>query len=360
MSSFYSEEENRGEDGHFENPQYGQDLFKMIDGGYLDAAQQTLYNDRHAVSPVRKEIIECLPMEARNGRLSPLVDKIMMPFAQTADPFWVSGIPSGAFNNSYAPYTAMYYVIREYPREFIEMVDGMVVENQYDYEKVRNNFNRTFWRVLDGQGRGTIRGYCSVDEMIRIGSLFYVLLKTCDHKPGLVLDDDRRFSNNWGGESVIISLTPREMSQYQAKLEDVVMSDLPWEAFCYRNMKYTDEDTLWFFNVPNFMDEEYVDKLDESVHRWFDQTEFLKLFEILPLITNRGGKIFLIFKHDGEMVDDVVRYLKFDPVDDAGVYRSNANVYDRDDLRLYKHFGRGLNSLRYSVITNYAITGRHR
>jgi hypothetical protein len=323
-------------------------LFRLHSGGYLDRADKPLFKTTHSLSPVRQDVLNAMPDEKRRGGLRKLAfDQVFMPFVQDADPFWIGGVDKGAFNQSYAPYAVLYYVLREHPEEFRHLVDGTYIENGSDYHSLLDQFNRVFHRVLIGRGRGAIRGYCSTDEMIRMGTLFYLLQLSCDHSEGLVLDDERRFANNWGKEPVKVELAPKTVSQYGRKLENVVMSDMAWHQFMYRYVPLTDARTMWFFNVPKFMDSNYDTESDGSVHQWFTQQDFMVLIDLLPAITNRGGLALCMVRGGDEFVADAHRLFKFDNQITDSVYKSTSGLY------LNANFARGYHE--YTAISNYLL-----
>ena len=147
----------------------------------------------------------------------------------------------------------LYYVIRDHLQDFIELVDGTIIESENAYNKVLNDFNNIFDRVLKGGGRGAIPGFCTEDEMIRIGSLFYILQTSCDHSKGLILNSDQLFMNDWRGRRTQIDLDHKAMEQLSLKFKDVVMSDMNWKKFIFRYIDKTDDETLWLFNIPDFL-----------------------------------------------------------------------------------------------------------
>lgn len=335
-----------------ENPrkpiQWDDNQFRLQAGGYLDRADKPLFQTSHSLKPIRREIVDAMPDEVNQfGQRQLAFSQIFMPFVQDADPFWIGGVDRGAFNQSYAPFSVVYYVIREHTEEFLHMVDGQVVESEQDYNRVLDQFNKIFSRVLQGRGRGTIRGYCSTDEMIRIGSLFFLLQMTCDQSQGLVLDADRGFASGWCGKKVQIDLPIKKLSQYARKIKNVYMSDMAWHRFMYRYVPNTDSQTMWFFNVPKFMDDDYKDGHEGSVHQWFTRDDFMALVDLLPAIGNRDGYALALVRKNDSFIRDAKRLFKFDSQVTKRVSKSPSGLY------LYDDFARGYHE--YAAISNYLL-----
>lgn len=307
-------------------------------GSYYDRAQRPLFDTSQSLRWMRKDIEPLLP----RGFDTPHYSKVMAPFVESAATFWRGGVDTGAFNQTYAPFTIFYYVLREHPKAILSVCDGVVIEDENAYNRILNRFNKTFHRVLQGRGSGTIRGYCSEDEMIRMGTLFLLLQMSCDQSKGLVLDPDRRFANKWGGKKVVVDLDHKAIDQYCRKLQNVVMSDMHWKQFLFRYIDLTDSETLWFINTPEFSDGDG----DESVHQWFDQSDFVDLIDLTKSIDNRGGKLFMVVRHTKDFLKDCVNMFDF--------FRYAGSSYKNDD-GLYLHDGFEDIGDKVAFITNYPI-----
>jgi len=312
--------------------------FRTRGGAYLDRSKRPLFNTKNSIYHLREEVSAVI----EQARASTPHEKVMMPFGESLASFWTNCVGEGAMNQSYSPFAVFYYVLRDHTKELISICDGRVIEDLNDYNRLVMQFNNTFYRVLEGRGSGTIRGYCSEDEMIRMGTLFYLLMVSCDQSEGLVLNEDRCFANKWGGKKVTVDFDSKAMDQYKSKLKGVVMSDMYWRQFMFRYLDKTDEDTLWMINVPPFSESDR----DESVHQWLTKEHFIDLVDMLPLITDRKGDIVM-----------VVRNTK-------GFIKSCANLFDfvligkgrwKNSRGLYLTEGFETVGQKYSIFTSYSI-----
>lgn len=312
--------------------------FRTSGGSYLDRATKPLFNTSHSLYHLRDTIAKILP----DGYIRPQHDKVMMPFAESLSTFWTGGVGVGALNQSYSPFAVFYYVLRDHTNSLITMCDGRIISNQNEYNTLVNLFNEEFYRILEGRGHGTIRGYCSEDEMVRLGTLFFMIMSSCDHRNGLILNEDRCLMNDWCGRSVTIDFDPKAMDQYKAKLKRVVMSDMHWQQFMFRYLELTDENTLWMFNVPKFMSK---DK-DESVHQWFTEENFIDLIDMLPLIMERRGSSIMVVRDTPDFIKTCANLFNFVSLGD-GRWRNGRGIYLTQGFETVGE--------KYSIITNYAI-----
>lgn len=300
---------------------------------YLDLAQSPPFSSHHNLHPVRKEIMACIPYQNDN------LNQIFFPFTYNAEPFFSLGVENCFFNHKYEPFTILFYVMRDHYRELYDMVNGIIISSNDDYENNKYEFNKTFKRVLDGKGSGRSPGLCSVDEMIRMGSLFYVLQKSCDTSKGIKLDSERRFQNPWNKRTVKINVTIKELAHYSEKLKEVHMSGLDWKNFFFRYVNNTNENTLWFFNLPTPEEQE-----ESSSEKDFSYMEYFSIFDNLITVSKRGGYSLLVFEHDDELLKGLVSHFKFAKTSDG--YRSNY-------FNLYPSITTG--PFKFGAIANYSL-----
>jgi hypothetical protein len=305
---------------------------KDQDGRYFDFAQSPPFNSHHNLHPIRKELMSCIPY--RQG----MIDKIFFPFTYNAEPFFSLGVESCYFNHKYEPFTILFYVMRDHYRELYDMVNGVIISSNDDYEGYKYEFNKAFKRVLDGKGCGRSKGLCSVDEMIRMGSLFYILQKSCKPYNGIKLDSDRRFQNKWCEKTVKINVTIKELAHYSEKLKEVYMSGLDWKNFFFRYINKTDENTLWFFNLPKPEEEE------TSQEKEFTYMEFFSIFDNLITVSKRGGYSLIVYESDDDVLSGLISHFKF---------AKNKECYRSNYFYLYPDISEG--STRYGAISNYSL-----
>lgn len=325
-------------------------LFLLQNGEYLDRADKPLFKTSHSLNSIRQEVVSAMPDETNEYGFRQLAfDQIFMPFVQDADPFWLTGVSRGAFNQSYAPFTCFYYVLREHPEEFFHFVESTSIQTEKDYNRLLNKFNSVFHRVLNGRGRGTVYGYCSVDEMIRIGSLFYLVQLASGRHSYMKLDEERRYSTDFGTPATS-KLDCKTLEQYSRKLRDIYMSDMQWNQFMHRYVPLTDARTMWFFNVPNFLDDRYPSG-GESVHQWFNQDHLMGMVDLMPSITKRNGYALAVIKKTDALVRSAKHLFGFtDKVSDS-LYRSESGLY------FDTNFAKGY--YPYCVISNYLLPQHH-
>lgn len=216
---------------------------------HLDLAMKPLISTHHEESISKETLMRMVPhtLERDSYRATP--ERLFMPFTFGAGPVWRLGIEDGYLNHPYEPFTVLSYIIRAHFRELFDLVNGEVIENINDYNNICNNFNSTFMRCKAGFGRA-VGGEASIDEMIRIGSLFYLLQMSCDNSKGLILDSDGRFCNPWNRKTTKINLDIRTMSHYSSKLSGFAMSGFSFQAFCDKYLEETKPNDLWLINVP--------------------------------------------------------------------------------------------------------------
>jgi hypothetical protein len=307
-------------------------------GVYFDLACSPPFNSHKNLFPIRREVLNCIPPLEDN------INKLFMPFTFNAEPFYSLGVEECYFNHRYEPFTVLFYVMRDHYTDLYDFVSGVVVASEDQYEEYRYQFNKIFKRVLEGKGRGRTKGLCSEDEMIRIGSLFYILQKSCQNV-ALEIDSDRMFLNKWNGQMTKISTSLKEFSHYAEKLKKVSMSGLDWKNFFFRYVNETDENSLWIFHLPKAEDFEE----SSAVEQEFTYLEYYHLFDNLLAISKRGGSILLLIEHEEELLENLVSNFKF--VKDKECF---ANNY----FHLYPEISEG--PYKYMAVTNYSLSDKNK
>jgi hypothetical protein len=307
------------------------------DGVYKDITPCGPFLSHHNIANVRKDIMRNIPPSSSLTEYGPRIDSIFLPFTFNGEPFFSFGVENACLNHKYEPFTILFYAMRDHYRDMYDYCSGVVIATEKDYEDIRTDFNRGFTKVLDGcSSSAEGRGLCSVEEMIRLGSQFYLLQRSCCNIEGLVTDADRRFENKWNGRRTIISTTFREFEQYAFKLKKTYMSGLNWFNFFHRYADKTNDETLWLFNLPKV--ERYK---GEEFEQEFTEPELFSLFDCLVSITKREGFAFVLGKRDEEVLDLIKNHFTFRNI--AGK-KSGAFLYLNDDLG---------ETGEYFCITNY-------
>lgn len=257
--------------------------------------------------------------------------KIMMPFATDADPVWLTEADCW-FNHNYPAFTVLLAVMRDYPVAMWEMVDGLIVDNVDDYLSYLDSYNRLYTRIVEGQGSGKGQ-LCSEDEFIRLGVLFYIILKTSDMFRKFEVDSMNMLSTRWCGRKVHIKLSLRELRGYSERLSGCYMASVPWQQFFFRAIPKTDDQTLWWLRIPELVEDE-SDQLGVSI------TDFISIFDKVPSILNRGGDVVIVMDQEEGMVELLQDLFQFKPT------YGTADLSNQD-LNLYKDF-----TPRFLVLTN--------
>lgn len=305
------------------------------DGVYTDVTFNPPFASHHNIIPLRKKMLQVLPGKNQG------VEHLFMPFTFNGEPFFSFGVENACLNHKYEPFTALFYVIRDHWRELYDFVSGTLIESEREYEDIRSAFNKHFLKILDGCGNGEEPKLCSVDEMIRLGSLFFLLQKSCDQSKGLVLDSERRFENRWCGRKVVISVTSKELCQYAEKLRQVWMSGLEWVHFLHRYIDHTNRSSLWFFNLPKI--EHYN---GGEFEQEFTDSELFHLFDSFVSIGRNEGYIFVLCPKDERVLELIKKHFFFK---NTGGYRHDSFLYLFEDF--YS------DGDEYFAIANYDVGG---
>lgn len=319
---------------------------RLSTGAYLDRALSPPYASHHDTSDIRSDILRHIPHEIIGGKAAPAFDRIFCPFTFNADPFWAMGIENGYLNHGYEPFTVLLYVIRTNPNAMFDMCDGETIECEADYNSIKDKFNKNFLRILNGHGRGIDPGQASVDEMILLGSLFYILQSTCDQSEGLVLDYEKRFENAWCGENRTVQIDLKKLSTYSTKLEGIAVSGMPPVNFFFRHITKTDRNTLWLFNLPRL-----VDDIDPDIEGNVEPEAtvpfmYYLLDQYSAQIIERDGTIAIVFPSGPELIEELIENFNFI------AHPSIDKLYQGARLYLKQDFARDTSG-SYSLITNY-------
>ena len=275
--------------------------FRTVDGLYFDRATSPPFPVHHITTPLRQDIIDRIPKRVSNTTFQPEATEVFMPFSLDAEPFWAIGVESGFLNNFYAPYTMLLYVLRDHPKALFDMVSGEMVEDEAAYIRIQNSFNNLYTRLLKHQGSGR-NGDASEDEMVRAGVLFYKLLQTCSNHEGLVVDNDGNFMNVWGGEKKILNPKLKELQTYASKLKHCCVSGLDWNVFFHRYIWRSNENSLWFFNIPA------VKRHKRTQYDFTIEDMYVLLGDYIPMLTSKGAKVLCLIPVEEKLRDRVVNH----------------------------------------------------
>lgn len=281
----------------------------MIQDVRVNLDKLSLYTSHNTLRENRSIILNSLPNRSLN------IKKLFVPFSYDGEPFWLTNIEQGYFNHKYEPYTMLMYVLRDHYREVFDYCDGILIDSQRDYQHYQDMFNDSFVKTLEKAQRGSERA-CSVDDMIRMGSLFLILLRACDNSDGLVIDYDRRFVNVWSGIRTSNKFLLSHLKEMSERLKDVYMSGMHWQGFIFRYINETDRDSLWFFNLPE-IEKPRTDDLEQEISK----DEMFSMFDSILAINNRGGKILMSLGSDDKNIQFLKEYFSFKAVG-GGVYRN--------------------------------------
>tara|TARA_Y100001951_G_C11294779_1_gene274759 strand:+ start:2983 stop:4008 length:1026 start_codon:yes stop_codon:yes gene_type:complete len=263
------------------------------------------------------------------------VKDLFVPNCYNGDPIWYIDYENACLNNAYEPYAVMLAVIRDYVTDFMEIVDGFYIKDEEAFEEVRDQFNILFQRLKSSGGSG-FEGKASVDEFIRLGSLFFVLQSCTLQSIPLETDPWRTFLNGWDGRTKKISLN-KEIFFQSKRLQNSALTTLGLSEVFFRYINKTKEDSLWFFNIEDFEDREDC------------EFGFEDLFDLLEskvsLVSNRGGKIFICMPASDELQEYMLNTFGFAEIEEdlweSKTLRAHLNkgVYyygsDIDDMKKY-------------------------
>ena len=216
-------------------------------------------------------------------------------------------------------------MIRQYPRDFYDFVDGYVVSSRKDHDELNRQYNKVYMRALSGKGKGEPRGWLSPDEFIRLGSLFYILLRTSDTSYGVKLNQMGYLVNSWQGVKRVVSLNKKVFDEYSARLEESRFASVEPSQFFYRAIPETDSRTLWLFNYTAM---EVMSK-EQDVLKMED---LISSLDSSSLILNRGGRMIMVLPNDNIIVDLLRQYYGFTPSGTAGVFSNGELKLDTKRL----------------------------
>jgi hypothetical protein len=271
-------------------------MFREVDIGKF---APPLYSSHNSLRNHREEVLSALPPKSTPFR------KLFSPFIHDGEPFWNLNIQEGYFNHKYEPYTVLLYAIRDHYRDVYDYINGLVVANGRDYDNYRDEFNKSFMSALS-RAHGHSCRTCSTDEMIRMGSLFLILLRSCDNREGLIIDYERRFMNPWSGVRVTNKILLSNLEHLSNSLQNVYMSGMHWQSFMFRYIGETDQDSVWFINLPS-IDDARSDELEQEMTK----DEMFSMFDHLVSIDKRGGKICMVVENSDKNIKFMKDYFKF-------------------------------------------------
>lgn len=316
---------------------------------YLDVARTAPVRTHHTLP---KGAVNALPLNTDDSnRVTKTYETMYAPFSEGVTPFWQAGIRRSALNHQYGPFGAMFYTMRDHHGDFYSRVNNATIPNEREFNKLRDTFNDLWTRILDGYGDAPERGLCSVDEMIALGNMFFLLLKSSDIHRGLILDNDLRFANEFNGDAVSINMPIRKARQYSAKLENSVFSDLGWKHFMNLYLDDTDTNTLWYLRLPDLFDgsQEMLSQTGDGFDV-FDESYFVECIDFVESVTDRGGDFMAatIDPEDHDVTEDICKMFS--------LFEKEPRHYKKGDLHMYEKVqlsGHGASS--YYLFTNYPM-----
>lgn len=315
--------------------------------GYTNMIKKPLIQSHYQEGLNKSEIMSVVPHAVSKwGSYAPGVERLFMPFTFGAAPVWKLGIEDGYLNHTYEPFTILTYVVRSHYREMFDLVNGEVVENLNDYNELRDAFNATFMKCKHGSGSG-MANQASVDEMIRMGSLFYILQQSCDNTGGLVVDEFGRFINPWNKRTTRIATSLKSLSQYAAALSGFAMSGLSFYEFCDRYVPITGRNDLWLFNIPHIGTEPsiYVDDNGLLIMSPVSEFNFLELHRLINVfkgLTERGAYgLALIPNDNGSSLKIISKTI--------GIFQRRQGLYKCKGMNLNVHSNGTLSLSNYDI-----------
>lgn len=315
---------------------------------YKDKANKPLFKHSYKFYKVRKKLLKYFPYKYNEeNRMIPDFNRILSPFTYSADLQFLSGVDKGCWNSRYGPFAAIYYVIRDHLDDFYTFVDGEVISDEKDFQELKTKFNEIWERILNGGGNGVADGKCSIAEMIRIASLFFMLKKSSEKDGVLAVDNKKRFNGNFSGRTEFF-LSKKKLKQYRKKMSNTYFSDLVWSKFVMRYAPKTDEDTFWFFNVPNIFNENYVRRMNQIDNfDWFDSKDFSKMMNFVNILSNRGGKVMVLFPSNKNLFEKMKNNFNNNmKLEDDVYYSTDSEVYMFENMT---------NTFEYSGLTSYKV-----
>jgi hypothetical protein len=274
-------------------------------GAYYDSANHSPVGMSDDLVSIRPRILELTPRVEKNGVARPLFEKLYMPMAGDGEPFWSLGCQDAYLNNSYTPWVAMLYFLRENSSDFASQVTGAILTEK-DFEELRAKLNHHILKLNDLMGGGP-GGRATEEEFFRLGFLFFLVARASDLSLGLVSTGTGEIANQWRGEKSSVTEGVREFSIWSSKLAETKLSDMSWLNFLFRYVNESSPESFWFLNLrrdvlgDNFFDdvknvlEVYVQLLSTRESRAMvvvgvSQTESEALFEALKMIKERSGQ----------------------------------------------------------------------
>lgn len=273
------------------------------------------------------------------------INRLFLPLTYNGEPLWYLDCNHCYMNESYDPFAALFYVIRDHCSELVSFVDGYRVGTKEDYLSLREQFNNLLFKLKINKGEGPA-GKASVDEFVRLGSLFYILQLCCKQVEGLKISGGN-FKNDWGGDSLTINVD-KSLYGHQRKLKNTYLSTLNWSEFFFRYAEKTKEGDLWFFNLAEL----------EDGYGHCDVSDLAQIVtEFSHSISMRGGKVVITMPSTEEFKKLIIRDLSMEKLadDDCNGRYSNGRLILKTDVAYY---ARGKDFLVFQNFVNEKETQR--
>lgn len=301
----------------------------------------SIFRFNNDMNNIKQQIRDTFP---KNDSDELAFEDVYVPHTNNLVPLWQTDFENAQINFNYSPFVSMFYVIREHPNQFYDMASGHIVRCESDYKEKRKEFNNLYMKILNGGGNGLENGLCSLEEMIRLGSLFYVILQTSDTSKGLQIDNEKRFKADWCKDSKDVVFDHDEILDKSKKLQDVYFSDSTWNEIFYRFLPQTDKNTFWFVKMPDFLSRRYQNKVDEvDEYDWIDKPTFKTFVRFIDKVEKENGYIAIYYRSKTSF--------KHKLVDSLGLKKNLSGVYQNSHKYLFD------NKLdeTYEIISNYDV-----
>jgi hypothetical protein len=303
---------------------------------------ESIFKFRNDMNNIREQIYDTFP---KNDSDEDAFEDVFVPYTNNIVPLWQTDFERAQINFSYSPFASMYYIIREWPEEFYTMANGHMVRSESDYEEKRKEFNNLYMQIVHGGGNGVKDGVCSQEEMIRLGSLFYVVLQAADTSQGLSIDEQKRFKADWCKDSKDVVFDWDEIKEKSDKLQDIYLSDTHWHKTFYQYITNTNEDTFWFIKLPDFLSQSYIDKKAEAEDfDWIDHPSFMTLTGFLDKINKQDGYISIYYRSTDKFRDKLKETL--------GLRENLSGVLQNSHTYLFQD----VLDDDYEIVSNYDVT----
>lgn len=169
---------------------------------------------------------------------------VVFPITRDLTPFW--GLNLGVltfFNSLYPIYTAVYSCLASYPNELSEEVDGVLIQDEAEYNRLLKAYN-------DIANKALTEHNLDEREFVRLCALFICITFSADRTLGLEFDMHGDVVNKWSGEPTEIYLGSIVTNAYAHTLTNSFFAGLPENQYFHQYLsKFREEQTMWVYNL---------------------------------------------------------------------------------------------------------------